>query len=216
MFIARSVRRTDRAPVTNLERETGFEPATPSLEGWRSTAELFPRCVPLSVVARGRPGPGTGPATVPAPTTTAREMVGRGGFEPPKAFASRFTVCPLWPLGYLPESSGLRREPRQKLALARGFEPLTHCLQGSCSTPELRQHRQNFTLVLTSPEVKPIWVLLAPAAGAPHSRGSRPPPPRSGSPGAPSWARSEARRRSGRGGGAVPPPLRRAQGTRLR
>src|SRR5262249_54243922 len=28
-------------------------------------------------------------------------MVARGGFEPPKAFASRFTVCPLWPLGYL-------------------------------------------------------------------------------------------------------------------
>ena len=26
-----------------MERETGFEPATPSLEGWRSTAELFPR-----------------------------------------------------------------------------------------------------------------------------------------------------------------------------
>ena len=63
-----------------LERETGFEPATPSLEGWRSTAELFP---PESVV-------------------------GRGGFEPPKASASRFTVCPLWPLGYLPEPAGMR------------------------------------------------------------------------------------------------------------
>jgi hypothetical protein len=25
-----------------MERETGFEPATPSLEGWRSTTELFP------------------------------------------------------------------------------------------------------------------------------------------------------------------------------
>ena len=68
----------------NLERETGFEPATPSLEGWRSTAELFPP-VALLVIA----------------------MVGRGGFEPPKASASRFTVCPLWPLGYLPESTGM-------------------------------------------------------------------------------------------------------------
>ena len=29
-----------------LERETGFEPATPSLEGWRSTAELFPPVLP--------------------------------------------------------------------------------------------------------------------------------------------------------------------------
>ena len=64
-----------------MERETGFEPATPSLEGWRSTAELFPR---------------------------VSTVVGRGGFEPPKAFASRFTVCPLWPLGYLPENRGMR------------------------------------------------------------------------------------------------------------
>src|SRR5262245_66088981 len=25
----------------------------------------------------------------------------RGGFEPPKAYAGRFTVCSLWPLGHL-------------------------------------------------------------------------------------------------------------------
>jgi len=42
---------------------------------------------------------------------------------------------------------------------------------------------------LTSPEVKPISALLAPAAGSPRSRGPRPPPPRSGSLGGPSWAR---------------------------
>ena len=28
--------------------------------------------------------------------------VGKDGFEPPKAKASRFTVCPIWPLWYLP------------------------------------------------------------------------------------------------------------------
>src|SRR5882672_3782039 len=28
----------------------------------------------------------------------------RGGFEPPKAFAGRFTVCSLWPLGHLSPS----------------------------------------------------------------------------------------------------------------
>src|ERR1043165_8260665 len=72
-------------------------------------------------------------------------MVGRGGFEPPKAYASRFTVCPLWPLGYLPERAGMAmrdlssKENVLKLALAGGFEPPTHCLQGSCSAPELRQ-----------------------------------------------------------------------------
>ena len=27
-------------------------------------------------------------------------MVEGGGFEPPKAYAGRFTVCSLWPLGY--------------------------------------------------------------------------------------------------------------------
>ena len=77
-----------------MERETGFEPATPSLEGWRSTAELFPPFpyAPVSnIVVVLRSG----------------MVVGRGGFEPPKAYASRFTVCPLWPLGYLPERAGM-------------------------------------------------------------------------------------------------------------
>src|SRR5262249_18403932 len=68
-----------------MERETGFEPATPSLEGWRSTPELFP------------------------PEIHADGMVARGGFEPPKASASRFTVCPLWPLGYLAIGPSARR-----------------------------------------------------------------------------------------------------------
>ena len=113
-----------------VERETGFEPATPSLEGWRSTAELFP------------------PAVSARPAVTL-QVVGRGGFEPPKAFASRFTVCPLWPLGYLPACTP-DCNPLIVLALAGGFEPPTHCLQGSCSAPELRQQSQNFTL-FTSP-----------------------------------------------------------------
>ena len=30
------------------------------------------------------------------------EMVGEGGFEPPKLKNNRFTVCPLWPLGNSP------------------------------------------------------------------------------------------------------------------
>gem|GEM_PF-4528469 len=48
--------------------------------------------------------------------------MGRGGFEPPKAFASRFTVCPLWPLGYLP------------LKPEKGVEPPTCGLQNRCSS----------------------------------------------------------------------------------
>ena len=29
-------------------------------------------------------------------------IVGKDGFEPPKSHDSRFTVCPIWPLWYLP------------------------------------------------------------------------------------------------------------------
>src|SRR5437879_8480981 len=123
------------ASKKRVERETGFEPATPSLEGWRSTAELFPPVLPTRSIVLKK--------------WLQQVVVGRGGFEPPKAFASRFTVCPLWPLGYLPESAGTLCNTSEKLALAGGFEPPTHCLQGSCSAPELRQHRQNFTLSLT-------------------------------------------------------------------
>ncbi len=50
-------------------------------------------------------------------------LVGRDGFEPPKVKTSRFTVCPIWPLWYLPNSMsvGLLQlgEPME------GFEPPT-------------------------------------------------------------------------------------------
>jgi hypothetical protein len=36
-----------------MERETGLEPATPSLEGWCSTTELFPPTVECMVGAIG-------------------------------------------------------------------------------------------------------------------------------------------------------------------
>src|SRR5688572_27047579 len=109
-----------------MERETGFEPATPSLEGWRSTAELFPRNperppFPSTARVEATPFRSTGPVGAtpfsnrpPALLAVLKPidtMVGRGGFEPPKAYASRFTVCPLWPLGYLPEPAGMRWKP---------------------------------------------------------------------------------------------------------
>src|SRR5437899_4943281 len=50
------------------------------------------------------------------------------------------------------------------LALAGGFEPPTHCLQGSCSAPELRQHRQNFTLVANAINVKDFLLLSLPGS----------------------------------------------------
>ena len=49
--------------------------------------------------------------------------VGRAGFEPAKVCTNRFTVCPRWPLEYLPNmlkySQHLLEEP------AEGFEPPT-------------------------------------------------------------------------------------------
>jgi hypothetical protein len=175
---------------TDVERETGFEPATPSLEGWRSTPELFPLA-----------------CFIPHPC--GRRVVARGGFEPPKAFASRFTVCPLWPLGYLaigPSARrigilriepGLRLRPgppvTQPVELAKGFEPPACCLQGSRSTPELRQQAtklhsmcQDVHCQQLLPPIRPRkaprrlsrsrWP-ARPAAGRPR-RGARPPPPR--------------------------------------
>ena len=53
--------------------------------------------------------------------------VGKAGFEPTKAYASRFTVCPSWPLWYFPNISKQRTEPNVR------FELTTPRLQITCS-----------------------------------------------------------------------------------
>jgi hypothetical protein len=191
------------AATLTMERETGFEPATPSLEGWRSTAELFPRPgVTRRPKTRGRP---LDSALVPftARPHVGSTMVARGGFEPPKAFASRFTVCPLWPLGYLAirtvDSSGTRSAGRRPalvatvirgppglltVELAKGIEPPACCLQGSRSTPELRQQATKLHPMYHSPTCQPYSCPIL--AGGVQGR-SRPPPaaaavPRTGGP----------------------------------
>src|SRR5439155_26665418 len=62
-----------------LERATRFELATASLEDWSSTTELRPR-VPFDPVLFG----------------------GQAKIRTLEADGNRFTVCPLCPLGYLP------------------------------------------------------------------------------------------------------------------
>ena len=75
-----------------LERETGFEPATPSLEGSRSSQLSYSR-LPVTLHALALKTtratlhwapvcPETRPRVPPLPSVY---MVGRGGFEPPKA-----------------------------------------------------------------------------------------------------------------------------------
>src|SRR3990167_8353331 len=117
-----------RAAGAPMERETGFEPATPSLEGWRSTAELFPP-------ARS--------ARFPAP---ARNWWGEEDLNPRRRAPADLQSAPFGHLGISPLVPRNGNSP-EMLALAGGFEPPTHCLQGSCSSPELRQQSQNFTLV---------------------------------------------------------------------
>ena len=55
--------------------------------------------------------------------------VGTDGFEPPKAKASRFTVCPIWPLWNMPITLSLfvriRHTCRETLVTRIGFKPIT-------------------------------------------------------------------------------------------
>ena len=59
--------------------------------------------------------------------------VGIDGFEPPKAYASRFTVCPNWPLWYLPNIFLTVVSHSKHLEPMEGFEPTTPRLQITCS-----------------------------------------------------------------------------------
>src|SRR5437016_836455 len=133
----------------NLERETGFEPATPSLEGWRSTAELFP---PLRVTC-----------------ASIRRWWGGEDLNPRRRTPADLQSAPFGHLGTSPNPPARAPNPLKKLALAGGFEPPTHCLQGSCSATELRQHRQNFTLITKPYRVKEFESLAA-SGGRPRSR----------------------------------------------
>ena len=101
-------------------------------------------------------GHGFAPSRKPAPAGAARttEAIRRNHDERSeewwrrmdsnhrRAMPSRFTVCPLWPLGYASKerSPSRRRGPRllaPRVEPAPGIEPGTYCLQDSCSTPEL-------------------------------------------------------------------------------
>lgn len=55
-------------------------------------------------------------------------FVGRAGFEPAKVKTNRFTVCPRWPLEYLPALFSVPYEPIE------GLEPTTPRLQITCSS----------------------------------------------------------------------------------
>ena len=62
------------------------------------------------------------------------KSVGKDGFEPPKSKDSRFTVCPIWPLWYLPNLFSKNNSfSASFLEPLVGFEPTTPRLQITCS-----------------------------------------------------------------------------------
>ena len=68
--------------IHGLVEWSGRRGSNPRPPAWKASAlstELLPHCVLSDLV-----------------------FVGTDGFEPPKAKASRFTVCPIWPLWNMP------------------------------------------------------------------------------------------------------------------
>ena len=91
-----------------IEPMPRVELGTSSLPRKRSTTELHRLVIFLS----GRPGSNRRHSAWKAdalPTELLPHFcVGRAGFEPAKVKTNRFTVCPRWPLEYLPELSILK------------------------------------------------------------------------------------------------------------
>jgi hypothetical protein len=95
----------------NLEPKKGIGPSTSSLPRKCSTTELLgQRGLHLGRTQgalrrwSGRRDSNSRPSAWKAdalPIELLPRMVEREGFEPSKAYASRFTVCPVWPLRYL-------------------------------------------------------------------------------------------------------------------
>src|SRR5215217_1180997 len=96
-----------------MERETGFEPATNSLEGCDSTPELLPRIEPANQDGNGGGG-------------RIRTSVGRSPADLQSA-AIVHSATP--PKNFHRAGPGLEPAP--------GFEPGTYGLQDRSSTPEL-------------------------------------------------------------------------------
>src|SRR5690554_3583682 len=89
----------------------GIEPLTSSLPRKRSTPELHRLLMSGRRDSNSRPSAWKADALptelIPLLTLTyakafQKNRVGRAGFEPAKSKDNRFTVCPSWPLWYLP------------------------------------------------------------------------------------------------------------------
>ena len=86
--------------ITRCVRWSGRRGSNSRPSAWKADA-LSTELLPQKYRCRSdpEPHPETGCAGL---LHSERISVGSDGFEPPKAYASRFTVCPIWPLWYLP------------------------------------------------------------------------------------------------------------------
>ena len=91
----------------------GFEPTTASLEGWNSTTELRPPVIRVHsagfnawFLIRSMLSIRYLPASI--------LCGGQARIRTLEADGNRFTVCPLWPLGYLPETPCTRHNKSKR------------------------------------------------------------------------------------------------------
>ena len=88
--------------LTKLERARGFEPLTASLEGWNSTTELRPPIFQFRALSVRKRRPRSLILSIRS-RYSALLHGGQARIRTLEADGNRFTVCPLCPLGYLPE-----------------------------------------------------------------------------------------------------------------
>ena len=103
-----SIEKDAKNPICLKEPMPRIELGTSSLPRKRSTTELHRLVIFLS----GRPGSNRRHSAWKADALPTELLphycVGRAGFEPAKVKTNRFTVCPRWPLEYLPELNILK------------------------------------------------------------------------------------------------------------
>src|SRR5215470_15881343 len=160
-----------------MERETGFEPATPSLEGWRSTTELFPRRD-----ATCRPEPSGRRATslsfrppCPSHSSSAPRWWRGEDLNPRRRSPADLQSAPFGQLGYLAirtvDSSGTHSAGRRPALVAtvararpdssrwswrRELNPRPAAYKAAALPLSYASKRQNFILCIGPRRVNPI------------------------------------------------------------
>ena len=142
---------SDGSAPPKLERGTGFEPATTSLEGWCSATELPPRVLVVLKLLPSQHGIPTLRLSRGRPQDKSEWWAGRDS-NPRRREPTDLQSAPFGRLGTCPfqgtrpwaiAANSLRRLPNARrllmLELAVGLAPTTACLQNRCSTVELRQ-----------------------------------------------------------------------------